>query len=529
MTRHSEATADPLTASDARAAVGIVFPPGPDGKPSSRLAGTRIMGAALDALDPGHGEEARRETHWRNAYPRHFRRLVQGAMRSPQAALASARAGLAAAWESLHWQSEAGIGSLADALRAPASPLSTLELPGRADTGPAEWAVPYRGELLRGDALAARIDDWLARGIVEPTAAEALHRCRRHPEWFDLSDRNLVLLGAGSEAGPLRWLCRWRARVIAVDLPGAAVWRRIATVATAGNGTVIVPIRGPVAQGDAAGDAWVNDAGVDLLREAPRVAAWLRAHPAPLDVAALGYADGERHVRLSLAMDMVQVAACEADSRTTLAWMATPTDVFAVPAATAKRAIAAFESRPVMQRAWQEPIRLASGDRLFHENVEAIEHPGHGPAFGLVDAIVVEQGPNYALAKRLQQWRAILAREAGHLASLNVAPSTTTASVLKNPAFAAGFAGADAFGIETFAPDTTNALMAALWVHDLRAPESAASPARKLDHPHQLLWEDACHGGLWTCAYRPRSALPMAAAIGWLRGAARKAHLAGEG
>lgn len=501
---------------------GIAFPAGPDGKPSSRLAGTHVMGAALEPLDPAHADDARRETRWRSAYPRHFRRLVEGAMRSPQAALASARAGLAAAWESVQWHGEPGAVPLKDALRERAAPLYPLTLAGRGDSRPAEWFVPCHGERLRGDALARRIDDWCERGIVEPTAAEALHRCRRHPEWFDLSDRTLVLLGAGSEAGPLPWLSRWRARVIAVDLPREAIWRRIAALGVGGNGSVVVPLATAIAT-DAAGDAWIVDAGVDLLTEAPRAAAWLADQPHPLDIAALGYADGERHVRLALAMDLVQVAVCAADARTSLAWMATPTDVFAVPEATARRAMAAFESRPVMQRAWQEPIRLASGDRLFHENVESVEHSEHGPAFGLVDAIVVEQGPNYALAKRLQQWRAIVAREAGHLASLNVAPSTTTGSVLKNPAFAAGFAGADAFGIEVFAPETTNALMAALWVHDLRAPESAANPARRLDHPHQLIWEDACHGGLWTTAYRPRSALPMAAALGWLRGAARKA------
>jgi hypothetical protein len=450
-------------------------------------------------------------------------------MRSPDAALASARAGLAAAWSSLYWQGEAGSGSLHDAMREPAAPMFALTLEGRGDARPAEWAVPYRGAVLRGDTLAARIDDWLARGIIEPTAAEALHRCLRHPEWFDLADRHLVLLGAGSEAGPLGWLSRWRARVIAIDLPRAAVWRRIAALAVAGNGSLTVPLGRPSPAADAASDAWVANAGADLLAEAPRVAQWLCAQRGPLDVAALGYADGERHLRLSLAMEMVQVAACAVDPRTSLAWMATPTDVFAVPEATAQRAMTAFAARPVMQRAWQEPIRLASGDRLFHENVESIERTELGLAFGLVDALVVEQGPNYALAKRLQQWRAILAREAGHVASLNVAPSTTTTSVLKNPAFAAGFAGADAFGIEAFEPETTNAVMAALWVHDLRAPESAASPARPLAHPHQLIWEDACHGGLWTCAYRPRSALPLAAGIGWLRGAARKAHLASEG
>src|SRR4029450_8539914 len=77
--------------------VGIAFPPGPDGQPSSRLAGTRTMSAALAALDAEHACDALREARWRHAYPRHFRRLVEGAMRSPQAAPARRRAGLGTA------------------------------------------------------------------------------------------------------------------------------------------------------------------------------------------------------------------------------------------------------------------------------------------------------------------------------------------------------------------------------------------------------------------------------------------------
>lgn len=496
---------------------GIAFPNGPDGRPSSRLAGTRIMSAALRALDAAHAEEALREPRWRHAYPRHFRRLVEGGMRSPQAALDSARAGLSAAWDGLHWQDVSGIRSLREALDGTHPPLHTARLEGRGNSRPAAWSVPYHGEQLEGAAIAARIDDWLARGIIEPSAAAALQRCLRHPEWFDLSDRTLVLLGAGSEAGPLRWLARWRARIVAIDVPGELLWRRIATIVGEGNASLFAPV--PAATPPAAAsDEWMAQAGVDLLDDAPRVAAWLLTLGGPLDIAALGYLDGERHVRLSLAMDMIQSSACEADPRTSLAWMATPTDVFAVPEATARRAMSAYAERSVGQRALAAPLRLASGDRLFHANVEHIERSGQALAYGLVDSIVVEQGPNYALAKRRQQWRAVLARAAGHRSCLNVAPSTTTASVLKNPAFAAGFAGADAFGIETFEPATTNAIMAALWVHDLRCDEAAANPARALEHPFELFMDNACHGGLWTCAYRARSALPMAAVLGCLRG-----------
>ena len=108
-------------------------------------------------------------------------------------------------------------------------------------------------------------------------------------------------------------------------------------------------------------------------------------------------------------------------------------------------------------------------------------------------------------------------RAAGHVASINVAPSTTTASVLSNPALAAGFRGAKAFDIEVFQPDTTHALMAAMWVHDLRNPQSSAQPGVALPHPLQLLVDGANHGGLWRVPYLPRSVLPFAALLGMMK------------
>ena len=128
-----------------------------------------------------------------------------------------------------------------------------------------------------------------------------------------------------------------------------------------------------------------------------------------------------------------------------------------------------------------------------------------------MDALVVEQGPNYAMAKRLQQWRALVARADGHRVAFNVAPSTTTASVVSNPLLAAGFRGAKAFGVEVFAPATTNALMAAMWVHQLR------TAPRDFAHPLKLLVHTANHGGLWRLPYRPRSVLPMAALLGFVK------------
>ena len=48
-------------------------------------------------------------------------------------------------------------------------------------------------------------------------------------------------------------------------------------------------------------------------------------------------------------------------------------------------------------------------------------------------------------AKRLQQWRAILARDAGCTVSINIAPATATQSVVHNKSFAAAYGGMRAF------------------------------------------------------------------------------------
>jgi hypothetical protein len=127
---------------------------------------------------------------------------------------------------------------------------------------------------------------------------------------------------------------------------------------------------------------------------------------------------------------------------------------------------------------------------------------------------VAQQGPNYALAKRLQRWRGTVARDAGTTVSLNVAPPTRTRSVVKNRALAAAYAGAHRFGVEVFEPATSNVLMAALLVHDLHTGGGPVQP-----HPWQDEAHAAAHGGLWRAPYAPRSALGLAAVLGY--GAAR--------
>lgn len=358
-----------------------------------------------------------------------------------------------------------------------------------------EVVVPYRGAELRGDALRRQLDAWAERGVVEPSCVEAVSQVVSNPEWLDVSDVQFVLLGAAAEMGPLESLCRWGAGVIAVDLHRPAVWDRILGLAAVGSGTVRYPERN-------------GRAGADLLTETPEIVDWLRSLDGRLVVGTYAYADGSAFLKLAGALDAVTVTLQRERDDVAISYLATPTDVFAVPAEVVER------SRARAISAFGRGARATTRSKLFAPNYPATIDGEGGRKWGLADALVPQQGPNYALAKMLQRWRAVIAREAGTLASANVAPATRTRSVVKNKVLAAAYRGAHVFGVEVFEPETSRALMAALLVHDLRAPGAAARPETNLDHPYDLFVDAAAHGGMWSAAYAPRSVLPLAAGVG---------------
>ncbi|MBL8396089.1 MAG: hypothetical protein JNK99_15315 [Candidatus Accumulibacter sp.] len=489
---------------------GVQFPCDATGKRSSSATGREIVGAALARVAPTVASAVRAESHWRQAYPRHFRALVEASLGAPGNALSIAADGLHAAASRLEFVRGGVAGPVVEAMLRPcAAALRTVELRGRAEASPVAWAVPYRGRQLRGEALRERIAAWQKDDIIEPGCARALHRLLDHPEWFDLSDRHLVLLSAASEAGPLAWLARWRANIVAVDLPQPELWKHIARLVEAGNGRLLAPLAGGKALP-------IEQAGANLLTQTPEIAAWLVDLGRSVDLAALAYADGALHVRLAVAMDAIigQVSAAQPGS--SLMFMATPTDVFAVSALTAQAALRRFAERGVLTRVADVCLQSLSGGRLLRPSISNALPAGVADPCAIVDALVVEQGPNYALAKRLQQWRALCARAAGQRVSLNVAPPSTTRSVTRSPVMQAAYRGAAYYGIEVFEPATTAALAAGLWVHDLRCDVAVANPRRALQTPLELLVEQANHGGLWRLGYQARSVMPLAAARGWL-------------
>ena len=476
--------------------LGVVFPAGPDGRRSTAALGRAVVADALRPVDPAGAGAAERETNWRAGYLPHFRRLVEAGIASREAALTIADAGLASLHRRMRVADPHGAETaLGDLVAAPAGRvLGTAELVGTAEPE-RELSLPFRGERLRGDALQRRLDAWVENGIVEPSAAEAVRTVVAHPEWLALPGTTVVVLGAGAEMGPLTALLRWGARVAGIDLPRPQLWERVLDTARRGAGTLLYPVAG-------------EDVGADLITEVPAVADWLTGLPGHLVLGDYVYADGATNVRVSTAVDALTVRLAAARNDVALAFLATPTDVFAVPPDAVAQSVRAYAGRSRAAKLLGRPLRTLSAGRLL----QRAYLPGSDP--GVVDSLVAQQGPNYALAKRLQRWRATVARAAGTTVSMNVAPPTRTRSVLKNRALAAAYAGAHRFGVEVFEPATSNVLMAALLVHDLH---TGGGPAH--EHPWQDEAYAAVHGGLWRSAYAPRSALGLAALLGY--GAAR--------
>jgi hypothetical protein len=458
---------------------GVAYPL-TDNRRSSAAFGRHVVAEALRAADPAAADAAARETDWRKGYLRHFRASVEAGLDGSDRAIAAA--GLAAVHDRMRFVNGAAETSLDEALAAePDRPFSTIDIVGD-EVAEKELTLPYRGSLLSGDSLRKQLDVWVAGGVIEPSCAEMVREVADHPSWLDLADQRLVVLGAGAEMGPLPAVLGWGATVVGLDLPQS--WSRVRARKSAGR--LIAPARNDVP-------------GADLLTDLPAIAAWLRGIEGRLILGNYVYAPGAAYPLLSAAVDALGVHLGRHRDDLALAFLATPTDVFAVPDEAVTQARARYDARSRRSRL----TAAASAGRLLRPNFPYAVSPA------INDSLVPQQGPNYALAKHIQRWRATVAR-ASTTVSLTVAPPTRTRSVTSNRLLAAAYAGAHLFDVEVFEPETANKLMAALLVHQIRNPRPAM----------ERVWQEeafgAAHGGLWRTAYSPRTALPLAAVRGLL-------------
>ena len=174
---------------------GIVFPRGADGRRSTAAVGRAVVADALRHVDPVGSRNAEQDTNWRTGYLIHFRRLLEAGLTSREAALTIASDGLGSLHDRMLVATDGGEEvPLRSWTTSPAtSSLDTIEVHGEGQPE-TELSLPYHGRRLRGDDLHERLDAWVAAGVMEPTAAEAVREVMATPDWLRLEGHTVAVI-----------------------------------------------------------------------------------------------------------------------------------------------------------------------------------------------------------------------------------------------------------------------------------------------------------------------------------------------
>ena len=469
---------------------------------SSTPTAKEIVAAAVGASDTAKAEKCLKERNWRFGYLKHLIGLVEEQCKSPDSALKVANAGMEKAYDTFQFvEADGSTVTLRQAMSKPAAEqFSTGFVQGLASAPSKVLEVPYKGKTLSGEALKSQVRKWVEYGTIEQSAGDAIIACSDNPSYLDLSKHHFVLLGAGSAMGPLLVLMALGANVVAIDLDRPNIWKRLIGIARKSPGTLTFPMRKEQKDCLDDDDLYANS-GCNLFTQTPMIRDWLLdLYPkSKFTVGSYAYLNGALHVQVSLAMDAITRDLTEKRKRPSLAYLCTPTDCHLIPKAAHDAAVENYGS--FSKKAYCIVMRLLGRGKLLRKNFrDPIE--GQGGPFYLVNGVSIAQGPNYILAKRIQHWRAIIARSKGCTVSSNIAPSTSTASVVQNRTFAWAYEGMPYFTpYEIFAPETSNSVMSAILFSDLSDPKSGGNPKTKLANPNQLFSSGGFHGGTWRCAY----------------------------
>lgn len=491
---------------------GLVWPVTEKGDRSSTSTAKAVLAAAVGAVDPAKADKIMKERNWRFGYVKHFVGMVEEQMKGEEQALKVARAGLDKAYEIFEFVDKDGDAvSFKEAMETNGASgwkkdeFRTGFIKGTGAASKAVLEVPYKGKILTGQPLKDQVDLWVAAGTIEPSAGSAIKNCVDRPGYVDLSDRYFVLLGAGSAMGPFLILMALGANVIAVDLDRKGIWDRLLKIARNSSGTFTFPI--PAEQSTYKDDGAIAEvAGCNLFTDTPKIRNWLiglyTSEKKPITVGSYAYLDGALHVQVSLAMDAICKDLSEG-RKASLAYLCTPTDLHVIPKEAHDAALAQYAI--YRRRIYCKILTLLGRGRYLKKNAPKPMPSASGDeSFYVVNGISVAQGPNYALAKRLQHWRAIVARAQGSIVSSNIAPATSTVSVVHNRMFAMAYEGMPYFKpYEIFEPATSNAVMSGILFSDLSDKEGVAVPgsAKAKGNPNELFKYGAFHGGTWRCAY----------------------------
>ena len=440
---------------------GVVVAAGPDGRRSTTALGQAVLAAALRPVDEPGAAAVERSTSWRSDYPAHFRRLVEAGLPDPKSWLTVAESGLAeldrqlAAGPRRRHRGRAAGG--ADRARRTGARHRRGRRHRRAGARARRCPTAVGG--CAGTSSAARSTAWIAAGVAEPSrprpVEDVLDAPRVAPAGGHHGRRARRRRGDGRRC---RACCAGAPPWPRSTCPARRLWQRVlAQRPRAGAGRLLVPAerrRRPA-----------RTAPTCSPRSRPSPTGW----PGSRGRLVLGnYVVRGRRARTCgcpAAADVLGPGWLrQRPDDLALAFLATPTDVFAVPGDAVEHADRAGTTGvgPAPRKLSRRRCARSARGRLLQPRVPARRGPRD------------QRQPGAAAGAELRAGQAAAAVAGGGRpgAPGRRCPSTSprptrTRSVVKNRALAAAFAGAHRFGVEVFEPATANTLMAALLVHDL--------------------------------------------------------------
>ena len=351
---------------------------------------------------------------------------------------------------------------------------------------------------IQGQDAVAQLETWKSYGCLEDSAAHhAATICTMKNISLLVKDKVFVLLGATSAMGPAKSL---------LAIPGA----RVLGIARAGTNMKELKAWCSV-HGSADATLQTPGDGADMLLHGPAIAQWIiETAPANQEIILchLAYMDGEAHVRITVAMDMItQYVTSQYNGKVTLGFLSSPATVHSIPAEAVHEAKTRYNSKPT----WESIAGIVSLGKWLQ--------PTHvWDNGGLLNGLAHLQGPNYALAKTAQQWRCMVAYwNDGQTVSAPHAPPTRTDSMVRYNTIATVLEGMQSFEpMISFDVLPTSSLMTAILLYQITEETSVCRPINKaaLTHPLQVMWDGSVHGGSWRCPYTTESAGTLAFLLG---------------
>ena len=321
--------------------VGLQWPKDAQGTRSSTVTGQVALAMSMMEEDVSSAVAVLQERKWRFGYAKHFVRNVELCCRDEQTCLNVARRGLEHLHNTFEFIRDGKTMTLREAMTTYTGGFADMKVIKGEGQRMGAYKVPYREAAyprvsplidLTEDTLQKQLEKWVAQGTIEPSARDAIAAVVKHEDWRDLSDRYFVLLGAGSAMGPLQVLLALGANVIAIDLDRDFIWKRLIKLARESAGTLIFPTKKKASE-LTTDDELARNAGANLFTDIPEICNWL-SDLMPKEKFTIGgyaYLDGERHVRVSLAMDAIMSGVAKRrKTETSLAYLCSPTDVFVV-------------------------------------------------------------------------------------------------------------------------------------------------------------------------------------------------------